>query len=80
MIGKISEDAGKNQCGVLYMKKLYRSDEDKILGGVCGGLGEYFDIDPTLVRLIFILLGLHGSGVILYLVAWLLIPKKPKQA
>jgi len=62
------------------MKKLYRSEDDKILGGVCGGLGEYFDIDPTIVRLIFVLLGLQGSGVILYIVAWFLVPIKPKQA
>jgi len=60
------------------MKKLYRSGNDKILGGVCGGIGEYFDVDPTIVRLLWILLSLHGVGVLLYFIAWLMIPKNPE--
>lgn len=60
------------------VKKLYRSGKDRILGGVCGGIGEYFDIDPTLVRLFFILLGLNGMGVFVYLIAWLVIPRNPR--
>ena len=58
-------------------KKLYRSKKDKMIAGVCGGIAEYFDIDPTLVRLLtllFILLG--GAGVITYLIAWIIIPEK----
>ena len=60
------------------MKKLYLSDTDKKLGGVCGGLGEYFDKDPTLVRVIFVLIVLFsfGFGVLAYLLMWLVIPRR----
>jgi phage shock protein C len=63
------------------MKKLYLSDKDKKLGGVCGGLGEYFEKDPTVIRLIFVLLTLlsFGLGVVAYVAMWLVIPKKPRQ-
>ena len=56
-------------------RKLYRSRNDSRIAGVCGGLGEYLDIDPTLVRLIFVLLALTGGhGVLLYIILWLLVP------
>lgn len=56
-------------------KQLYRSESNRMIGGVAGGLGEYFDIDPTLVRLAFILLTLSGgSGILLYVVLWIIIP------
>ncbi len=60
------------------MKKLYLSDTDKKLGGVCGGIGEYFDKDPTLIRILYILLILFsfGFGILAYLFMWLIIPKK----
>jgi phage shock protein C len=58
--------------------KLYRSEDNKVLGGVAGGLGEYFDIDPVIARIIFILLILNGVGVILYLILWAIIPTKSK--
>ena len=62
------------------MKKLYLSDTDKKLGGVCGGLGEYFEKDSTLFRILFVLITLvWGAGLILYLIMWLVIPKKPKE-
>jgi phage shock protein C len=61
------------------VKRLYLSDTDKKLGGVCGGLGEYFEKDPTLFRILFVLITLMwGAGLILYLIMWLVIPKKPK--
>ena len=62
------------------MKKLYLSDTNKKIGGVCGGLGEYFDIDPTLVRVVFILAALmsFGLGIIGYILMWMIIPRKPK--
>ena len=59
-------------------KKLYRSDENKMLAGVCGGIAEYFQLDPTLVRLgwaLFSILG--GSGVLAYIVAAIIIPNDP---
>ncbi len=62
------------------MKKLYLSDTNKKIGGVCGGLGEYFDIDPTLVRVVFILIALLslGLGVIAYILIWVIVPRKPR--
>jgi phage shock protein PspC (stress-responsive transcriptional regulator) len=57
-------------------KKLHRSQTDKIIAGIAGGLGEHFEVDPTIVRLIFVLITvLGGSGVLLYLILWVLIPK-----
>lgn len=56
-------------------KKLYRSSTNHMLAGVCGGLGEYFNIDPTIVRLLWALLCLlAGSGVLVYIVCALIIP------
>jgi phage shock protein C len=61
-------------------KKLYRSTDDRWLAGVCGGLAKYFNIDPTLVRVIFIVLALIGlGGVILYLLFWVFIPPEPTE-
>jgi len=55
--------------------KLYRSRSDKMIAGVCGGVGQYLRIDPVIVRLFFLLLGLSSSiGVPLYLVLWIIIP------
>lgn len=59
-------------------KKLYLSDTDKKIAGVCGGIAEYFDIDSTLVRLLLVLFSMIvGSGVFAYIIAWLVIPKRP---
>lgn len=57
-------------------KRLYRSEDDRILGGVCGGIAEVYDLDPTLVRLItlLIVLGPAGGGLLVYLIAWLIVP------
>jgi len=57
-------------------RKLYRSDRDKMICGVCGGIGEYLNIDATLVRLVWALLGLSGSGIIVYILAAIIIPKE----
>lgn len=58
--------------------KLYRSVDDKMIGGVCGGLGEYFEIDSTLIRILFLaLLFFGGTGLLIYLVCWIIIPLKP---
>lgn len=59
-------------------KKLYRSRKDKMIGGVAGGLGEYFDIDPTLVRIIFVVsLFLGGTGILAYIILWIVVPEEP---
>ena len=57
-------------------KRLYRSRKNKVLGGVCGGLGEYFDIDPSLIRLIWLLVVfMGGSGVLIYIILWIVLPE-----
>lgn len=57
-------------------KRLFRDPDNKYIGGVCGGLGAYFQIDATLIRIIFLLtLFLGGGGLILYIVLWIVVPK-----
>lgn len=57
-------------------KKLYRSCKDKIIAGVCAGLATFFDIDPTWVRLLFILLFfMGGAALLIYIIMWLIVPK-----
>jgi phage shock protein C len=59
-------------------KRLYKSATNKVLSGVCGGLGDYFAIDPTLIRIGWVLLILFGgSGIILYIIAACIIPVRP---
>ncbi|MFA5295668.1 MAG: PspC domain-containing protein [Methanoregulaceae archaeon] len=62
------------------MKRLYRSRSDRLLGGICGGLGTHFDTDPNLIRIIWIVLSLLsiGIGVIAYIAAWIIIPEEPE--
>ncbi len=58
------------------MKKIYKSTVDKKLCGVCGGIAEYFGIDPTLVRLIWAIFAVcFGSGIVAYIIAALVLPK-----
>ncbi|MCK9408174.1 MAG: PspC domain-containing protein [Bacteriovoracaceae bacterium] len=59
-------------------QKLYRSQTNKIFAGVCGGLAEYFDVDPVVIRILFVLMVLFGgTGIILYIAAIFIVPKKP---
>lgn len=58
-------------------KKLYRSSSNRILAGVAGGLGEYFDIDPWIVRIFFILM--HGAGLFIYIVLAIFLPESSAQ-
>lgn len=61
------------------IKRLYRSRKDRVFAGVCGGLAQYFNIDPTWVRLIFIIfLILGGSAILVYLIMWLIVPLSPE--
>ena len=58
-------------------KKLYKSNQNKMIDGVCGGIAEYFGIDPTVVRLIWALFSLMGgSGILAYIIAAIIIPEK----
>ncbi len=60
-------------------KRLYKSRNDKMLGGVCGGIAEYFGIDPTLIRLGWVVFcALGGSGILAYIIAAIVIPRKPE--
>jgi phage shock protein PspC (stress-responsive transcriptional regulator) len=59
------------------MKKLYRFPEDKKIAGVCGGLGDYFDLDPVFFRLFFLVSLLFGGlGALAYLILWIMVPEK----
>lgn len=59
-------------------RKIYRSSEDRVIAGVCGGLGKYFNIDPVIFRIIFVVLFIgFCSGLLLYLVMWIVIPAEP---
>jgi phage shock protein C len=56
-------------------KRLYRDPDDKYIGGVCGGLGAFFQVDPTWIRLLFIIGIFAGFGILLYLILWIVIPR-----
>jgi phage shock protein C len=65
---------------VMTQKRLYRSTQDRMFAGVCGGIAEYLEVDPTLVRLVFVALSLMGGpGLIIYIVMMLLVPETPRQ-
>jgi phage shock protein C len=57
-------------------KKLYRSDTDKMLCGVCGGIAEYFNVDSTLIRLLWAVLACTGAGIMAYFIAAIIIPRR----
>jgi phage shock protein C len=58
-------------------RKLYRSKTERVVAGVCGGLGQYFGVDPNVFRVLFAVLAvLGGSGLILYLLMWIIIPSE----
>ena len=59
-------------------KKLLRSKKNRVIAGVCGGIGEYLGIDPTVIRLLWVLFTFLsvGAGLIAYIIAWILIPEK----
>lgn len=58
-------------------RKLYRSAQDKMLCGVCGGIGEYLNVDSTLIRLIWAILACSGTGILVYFLAAIIIPQDP---
>jgi phage shock protein C len=63
------------------IRRLYRSNKNRILGGVCSGLGDYLGIDPVIVRLVWALFALMGgSGILAYLIAWIIIPENPNKS
>jgi len=65
------------------MKKLYKSDTNKVFAGIIGGIGEYFDIDPVILRVLWLLVVMFSGffpGVFVYIVAIFVVPQKPKEA
>ncbi len=59
------------------MKRFYLSNNDRYIAGVCGGLGEYLNVDPTVIRILAVIFGLMGWGIIAYLVCWIIAPRAP---
>lgn len=59
-------------------KKLYRSRNNRMICGVCGGVAEYFNVDPTLIRLGLVLLACTGTGILAYFIAAIIIPDQPQ--
>jgi phage shock protein C len=63
----------------LQPRKLYRSQTNRMVAGVCGGLAEYFNVDATLIRILFVVLTVFGgAGLVLYLAMWILVPDVSK--
>ncbi len=62
------------------MERLYRSKSNRVIAGVCGGFAEYFRIDPTIIRIIWILIGLAGAGLPAYIIAAIIMPDEDKVA
>ena len=60
------------------MKRLYRSKDERVINGFCGGLGRYLDMDPVVIRLLWIVLTLLslGTGILVYLIAWIIVPEE----
>ncbi len=60
-------------------KRIYRDPQNKLIGGVCTGLGNYFNVDYSVIRIIWLLLFLFGGiGLLAYIIAWIIIPEKPQ--
>jgi phage shock protein C len=65
--------------GGIMSKRLYRSRRDRKIAGVCGGLAEYFNVDPTLIRILWAVLVLSaGTGILAYILFWLIVPVAPE--
>jgi phage shock protein C len=59
-------------------RRLYRSDQNRVLGGICGGLGEYLDVDPNIIRLLAVVftIAAFGTGILVYIAAWVILPRR----
>ena len=66
----------------VYMKRLYRSKKEQMLGGICGGLAEYIEVDPSIIRLIWVVLIVFSWGlfILVYIAAWIIIPESPEES
>lgn len=71
--------ANPDKSGGKKVRRLYRSGKDKIIAGVCGGLGEYLNVDPVIIRLLWATsIFIYGTGLLLYIIAWIIIPRNPE--
>jgi len=63
------------------VKKLHRSRTDRMIAGICGGLGEMYSVDPTIIRLVFALVALFtvGTALLVYILGWIIIPEAPAE-
>lgn len=76
--GTVHKDATAGETPQAAPRKLYRSRTDRSIAGICGGLGEFFDADPTLIRLLMLLLILLGGlSIWAYIILWIIIPEEP---
>jgi phage shock protein C len=76
LLARSSDFASQNKEDKMN-KRLYKSEDNRVLAGVCGGIGEYFNIDPTLIRLAWIIFcALGGSGVLAYIIAAIIVPER----
>lgn len=68
------------KCQEATSQKDFTGQEERIIGGVCGGLAEYFNVDPTIVRLLYVLFTLvsFGAGILFYIIAWIIVPRNPR--
>ena len=61
-------------------KRLYRSNDKKVIAGIAGGLGEYLDVDPVIIRIILVLITIfHGIGILIYIIMWIAVPENPNK-
>ncbi|HPQ89954.1 PspC domain-containing protein [Candidatus Mcinerneyibacteriota bacterium] len=61
-------------------KKIFRSNKNKMIGGVCGGLGEYFSVDPNIIRILCVVsVFFGGAGILAYIIAWIIIPPEKEE-
>jgi phage shock protein C len=59
-------------------KKLYRSQDNRMIAGICGGIGEYFEVDPNIIRILWMMFSFAGgAGVLAYIAAYIIIPERP---
>lgn len=85
--GKVIQDdahlcayCGTRVAAVVARKRLVRPRDGRKLAGVCAGLGEYFDVDPTLLRVLWVLAVIFGgTGILAYIVAWIVMPEEPER-
>jgi len=76
MASESVSDTGRSQ--VDTTRRLHRSNNQRVVAGICGGLGEYFAVDPVWFRVGFVILALGGgSGIVIYLLMWLIVPPAP---